>query len=545
METTYMRHTVPTRRLGTRAAALLLVTLTAVLLLTPATQVSAQAAGKAVIVGFHQAPGAAELALIAGLGGRVSYQYKYIPAVAATVPEAQVEVLRTDYRIAYVEDDSEAVFLAGKQVMDYGVGKVEAPGAWALGFRGQGVKVAIFDSGIDVDHPDLQDAVAGGINLFDDIGENPNNFDDCNGHGTHVAGIAGARDNGTGTVGVAPRVRLYAMRFFNCVGGGATLSRELRGLEWAINNGMQVINMSFGCCNIVIAGQAVFVPTRRQAEEQMMQAAYDRGVVLVASSGNASEPVVAFPAGYDTVIAVGATDEDDNLATFSSFGADQELTAPGVLNFSSFPVGFGQRTELRIDTDNGRELGPVAMQFAGLTKKGGVTNATIYAGLGTPGDFAGVDCRGKTALITRGAITFAEKTTNAMNAGCTAVVVHNNQPGNFNGTLGTETTADGRAWIPAVSISLEEGLDLKNQIDSRPTTTTLINVIGNHALLSGTSMAAPHVSGVAAVVLSKDPSLTPDQVRAILQQSADDKGSPNRDPVFGFGRVNARRAVEH
>jgi subtilisin family serine protease len=244
------------------------------------------------------------------------------------------------------------------------------------------------------------------------------------------------------------------------------------------------------------------------------------------------------------VIAVGATDDADNLATFSQWGEDQELTAPGVNNLSSYLVGQGQSTTLTVPTDNDRELEAIPLLFAGLTRKQGITTEAIYVGFGTPVEFAGVDCAGRTAVVSRGGTTFAEKTQAAMNAGCAAAVIHNHTPGNFNGTLGTETTSDGRAWIPVVSISLEEGLYLKDQIESRPTRTTLINVAGNLAMLSGTSMASPHAAGVAALVLSKNPTLSPDQVRTILRASAQDLGVPGWDPLFGYGRVNARRAVE-
>ena len=103
---------------------------------------------------------------------------------------------------------------------------------------------------------------------------------------------------------------------------------------------------------------------------------------------------------------------------------------------------------------------------------------------------------------------------------------------------------DGRAWIPAVSISLEEGLYLKEQIDSQPTSTTVLNTTGNLAILSGTSMASPHAAGVAALVLSKNPRLTPVQVRSTQRSSSNGLGTPGWDPVFGHGRVNAKRAVQ-
>jgi len=501
----------------------------------------AAAAETAVIVGFDAQSGADELALVESVGGTITHRYRYIAAVAATIPADEASTLADQPGVAYVVEDVQLYLLGGKrQTTDYGVSKIEAPAAWKLGFRGRGVKVGIFDSGIDLQHPDLR--VAGGVDLIGD----GNGFDDCNGHGTHVAGIVGALDNGKGTVGVAPDASLYAMRFFDCVGGGATKSRELQGLEWAIDNGMDVINMSFGCCSI---GGAVVTPLPDPAEEAMLNEAYERGIVLIAASGNSAvppaggpgEPVVSFPAGYASVVAVGATDENDELATFSSYGTDQELTAPGVSNLSSVPVGTGQTTDLTVDTDGERALDAIALQFAGLTGKRGLTASTIYAGLGTPVDYVG--CTGKTALVTRGGPTFAQKVEAAMNGGCAAVIIHNNQPGNFNGTLGTATAPDGRAWIPAVSISLDEGLYLKGQIDAGATTTTLLNVTGDYAQFSGTSMASPHASGVAALVTGKNPSLTPDEVRQILRSSSDDKGVPGWDPQYGYGRVNALEAV--
>ncbi|MBI4410606.1 MAG: S8 family serine peptidase, partial [Gemmatimonadetes bacterium] len=288
---------------------------------------------KDVLVGFTSAPGAAEIALIEGLGGRVTVQYRYIPVFAATIPADQEDALAADARVAYVEDDLEVQPLAGKQVTDWGVVKVDAAGAWSLGYRGQGVKVGIFDSGIDVDHPDL--GVVGGIDLVGD----GNGLDDCNGHGTHVAGIVGATDNGNHTVGVAPKAELYSMRFANCTWSGATISKMIQGLEWAIDNGMDVINMSFGFA----IGGLVSVPTAfSAAADAAFDRAYAAGVVLVAASGNSSAPYVGYPAAYPTVIAVGATDDADLLASFSQFGTEQELTAPGVNNLSSYLVGQGQ-----------------------------------------------------------------------------------------------------------------------------------------------------------------------------------------------------------
>ena len=484
-------------------------------------------AEKTVLVGFASHPGDAEAALIESLGGRVIHRYKYIPVLAAVIPAAQQDVLASASGVAYVNEDQVLRALGGKQITDYGVTLIGAPAAWKAGFAGQNVKVGIFDSGVDLEHPDLE--VAGGIDLVRD----GSGFDDCNGHGTHVAGIVSARNNGNHTVGVAPRTTIYSMRLLDCAGSGS-LVNMITGLEWAIDNGIQVINMSFG----IVLPTALF-----DAGDAALQAAYDRGIVLVGASGNSSTPYVSYPASHPAVIAVGATDDADLLATFSQYGTEQELTAPGVNNLASYPVGKGVATALTVDSDNGRELEAIALLFAGHTRKQGLTASTIYAGLGTAADFAAVDCTGKTALVMRGGTSFAEKTVAAMDAGCAAVIIHNHTPGNFNGTLGTATAPDGRAWIPAVSISLEEGLYLKEQIESRPTSTTVLNTTGNLAMLSGTSMASPHAAGVAALVLSKNPRLSPLQVRTILRGSANDLGTPGWDPVFGYGRVNADRAV--
>jgi subtilisin len=505
-----------------------------------------------VLIGFTSAPGAEQIALVQSFGGSVTRQFKYIPVFAATMPAAQRDLLAAVPGVAYIEDDRQLVLYGGKQIMDYGVSIIEAPGAWALGFAGQNVKVGIFDSGIDLDHPDL--VVAGGVDLVGD----GNGLDDCNSHGTHVAGIVGARNNGNHTVGVAPKAQLYAMRFFNCDGSGATTSREIAGIEWAIDNGMDVVNMSFGCCNVNVQGNTVHVPISNAAEEAIMNEAHARGIVLIAASGNSSvingnntnEPLIAYPAAYASVVAVGATDDSDMLSRFSQWGNDQELTAPGVSNLSSVPLGTGQASTLVVNGVLPDTLLSLPLQFAGMTTRAGITAPAVFAGLGTPEEFSGVNCVGRIAVVSRGGASgvfgsFADKTRAAQDAGCIGIVIHNNQPANFAGTLGTatDTLRGNRVWIPGVSISLADGLALDQKIQNGPTSLTLVNTQGNLAAFSGTSMASPHAAGVAALVLSRNPSLTPEQVRQVLRASSKDLGTPGWDPLFGYGRVNARQAV--
>jgi subtilisin family serine protease len=492
---------------------------------------SSSSSGPLLIVGFDAPPGAAEIALVQSLGGQVVHQYRYIPALAVRLPSASRSLLEGSPGVTYVANDGRVHLLStnrGKQVSDYGVRLIEAPAAWGLGARGQGVKVGIFDTGIALDHPDLE--VHGGIDLIGDgFG-----FDDCHGHGTHVGGIVAAKDNGHHTVGVAPRARLYAMRILNCEGSGS-FSAMIRGLEWAIDNEIQVVNMSFGG----------LLPTALDAAvDAILDVAYERGIVLVGASGNGSTPYISYPAAHPAVIAVGATDDADLIATFSQWGTEQELTAPGVNNLAPWLVGKGITTSLRVESDGGTELEAIALLYSGMTDRRGITAPAVYVGFGTLLDYQAVDCRGKVAVTMRGGPSFAEKAYEAMKAGCAGIAIHNHSPGNFNGTLGAERAPDGRAWLPAVSLTLDDGLYLKERIESGATTVNLLNAEGNLLMISGTSMASPHAAGVATLVLSRNPSLSNGQVRAILRSSAEDLGTPGWDPIFGHGRVNARRAVE-
>ena len=159
-------------------------------------------AEKTLLVGFAEMPGATEEALVASFGGVVEHKFKYVPVLQVRISAAQQEALTAAPGVAYVSENQPIELYGGKQYTDWGVEKIEAPAAWDAGYKGQGVKVAIFDTGIDLEHPDLE--VVGGYSVFPD----EPSVDDCNGHGTHVAGIVGAKNNGKNTVGVAPRVQI-------------------------------------------------------------------------------------------------------------------------------------------------------------------------------------------------------------------------------------------------------------------------------------------------------------------------------------------------
>ena len=193
----------------------------------------------------------------------------------------------------------------------WGVKRVNAPGVWDT-TMGEGVKVAVIDTGMDYNHPDLKDVYAGGYNAI--VSTNPP-LDD-QGHGTHVSGTIAAVRDAKGVVGVAPGVRLYAVKVLDAHGSGS-YSNIVDGIQWAVDNKMQVINMSLG------GGSGT------PALQKALAAADKAGVTIVCAAGNDSGPV-NYPAKYPQAIAVSASDPSDKLASFSSRGAEIAFIAPGV-----------------------------------------------------------------------------------------------------------------------------------------------------------------------------------------------------------------------
>ncbi len=217
------------------------------------------------------------------------------------------EILQ-DPDVQYVEVDQD-VALAAAAINDeipFGVQDVHAPTAWNETL-GQKVRIALLDSGI-APHKDLK--IAGGVAI---VGKN---YGDTNGHGTQVAGVIAAELNGKGIVGNAPKAELYAVRITE--GEQGKLSDAIIGLQWAIDNHMDIASMSFGFASY------------SQIFKEKVQEAYGKGMILIASSGNDGAEQILYPAKYSKVVAVGAVNKEHGKADFSNYGDDLELVAPGV-----------------------------------------------------------------------------------------------------------------------------------------------------------------------------------------------------------------------
>lgn len=250
----------------------------------------------------------------------------YLPGKAAErAILSQAEVLRIDEDVI-VEALAQGG-ITGKpapsqpaEVPPWGVNRIDADLVWVQ-TTGDPIKVAIIDTGIDVKHPDL---IANLIRGISTVGYTTS-YNDDNGHGTHVAGIVAAVDNEIGVIGVGPKIDLYAVKVLDRRGSGY-LSDVIEGLDWAIANGMQVVNMSLG------------TSAYNESFEVAIKKVNTAGIVQVAAAGNSgpSDNTVLYPAKFSEIIAVSATDSFDAIASWSSRGSEIDLAAPGVSIYSTY-----------------------------------------------------------------------------------------------------------------------------------------------------------------------------------------------------------------
>lgn len=373
----------------------------------------ALAADRDVIIGYHKPVGASENENVQSHGGTVKKDFHLIDAISASVPEDKIEEMKKDSRVKYVVNDT-IYRITDEYSSSWGVRYIGSQPVHNQNINGTGVKIAVLDTGIDFTHPDLTGSYKGG---YDFVNNDPVPWDDncheggfgnvC--HGTHVSGTIAAEHNGFGVVGVAPGASIYAVKVLDG-GGGGSASSIISGIEWANNSGMNIISMSFG------------KDENNTAMLDAVNAAYNSGILLVASGGNTYGGSVVYPAAYDSVIAVTAIDQNGQKADLSPKGQKIEVAAPGVN-----------------------------------------INSTICI------------------------------TANAFATSC-----------------------------------LQEG----------------------YGLLSGTSMAAPHVSGEAALIFSTNfPDVNGDghrdnkDVRQIIDNTAFDTGVPGRDDIYGYGIVDVSKAL--
>ncbi|SDL21619.1 subtilisin [Geoalkalibacter ferrihydriticus] len=284
----------------------------------PAAQTQATQT-KEYLVGFHSPALAAEQGKALGKDRRSNRSMRRLPILTLALDEAEAEALGRNPGVAYIEENRwvQAIdpTLGAEYSNSWGVTHIGGMSVHEKGYFGQGVRIAVLDTGIDYTHPDLMFRYAGGYNfVFDDA--DPMD-DSSSSHGTHTAGIIAAELNGIGVVGVAPRARLYGVKVLDGAGFG-TLEWLIAGIDWAIDNQMDIINLSLAF--------DLDSPAVRDACDR----AFAAGILLVAAAGNTNGSAALYPAAYDSVIAVNATSGDDQLAAISAIDPRIELAAPGV-----------------------------------------------------------------------------------------------------------------------------------------------------------------------------------------------------------------------
>jgi len=453
----------------------------------------------------------------------------------------------------------------------WGLPMIRAPEAWAAGKDLPEVVVAVIDSGIDYTHPDLQDAMwinrleVDGLPGWDDdrngcvddyhgcdfagpyqfslVDDRDGDPADIDGHGTHVAGIVGARiDNGRGIAGIARNVCLMALK----VQADDSLEEMeswdiIRAIGSAMDNGAKIVNCSFG-------GEE-----DSREERDAFHSLEDKGILTICAAGNDgsdNDVTPMYPASYpfDNIISVAAGDQIGALAGFSNYGAASvDVMAPGV---SILSAGDDcSYTEARVSCASEGQPAITSkyawgMVYAGTTSPEGLTGHAYDCGLGYPDEFpAGI--QNFIALIKRGPADppffFSEKVEYAMAAGAIGVIIYDHTPGteHFCGTLGED-----RQWIPVVFVPKEDGESMLNL--SFPVEATVVNSMTDssefYAYKDGTSMAAPAVAGVAAMMLGRNPSLSYLDLKSRLLESVQPVPSL-AGKIRAEGRIDAFSAL--
>jgi len=408
------------------------------------------------------------------------------------------------------------------------------------GFDGSGIVVSIIDTGIDLNHPDLEGKIIGGYDFVD----NDEMPEDTNGHGTQVAGIIAANGN---LKGIAPNSKILMYKVSE---DGESVPSHLiiKAIEKSIEDGADIINISLG------------INQTNTKIDQAVNKAIRNNIFVVTAAGNFGPELntIGSPGINPNAITVGATFNNVTNSLVSTFEIEGKT-------FNVFPM---------VGTQSLAEP---------------ITSQIIFGKYGRVHDLLENNFEGSILLIERGSdieneiVYFSDKEKNAADVGAKAIVVYNNKPGIFFGELIHEYVDEGyNPTIPALSLSREDGLLIKEILQSdtkgvldvfyhpdfvayfssrgpvspfyiKPDlvapgafiNTTDIN--GNYKISSGTSFAAPHVAGTAALILQKNPQLSPQELKSILMTTSEIVYDQFDDrfpiEVSGNGRIDASKAI--
>lgn len=457
------------------------------------------------------------VAAIRSAGGRVALELPKYSAVAAYLPKPAISGLARNPNVAYIEPDPRRYPVS--QTTPYGINMVQAN--LLSDANASDMKVCMIDSGFYTGHEDLPSAGVTGVSLV------PGALwdEDGLGHGTHTAGTIVALNNGVGVVGILPNgyLRIHEVRVFGDDGFfyASGLAQALSECQAA---GANVVNMSLG------GDYPNFT------EELAFNDAYDGGVLSVAAAGNGGNGNYFYPASYDSVVSAAAVDGTPIHAGFSQFNDQVELSAPGVQVLSTVPYNEHDTLTVGSQVFQGNWIQNAARSTSGVS--GALANGALCTATNTAWN-------GNVVICERGDISFFDKVMNVQNSGGVAAVIYNNEGinGNFFGTLGDGNSSS----IPAISLGKADGQAVVADLIGQAGTVVswVEEPASGYERWNGTSMATPHVSGVAALVWSHYPNCSNVEIRSALDATAQDLGAAGRDVYFGFGLVQAKAAYDY
>lgn len=441
-----------------------------------------------------------------------------------------ISSLKKNKKVRSVEPDHKRYFMAQNQ--PWGISNTQSN--LINDNSAANMKVCIIDSGYQQSNPDLNANNATGTN-----NSGTGNWYQAGGsHGTHVAGTIAAVNNSEGVVGILPNtnVNLHIVKVFNESGWGYT-GELIDAVNTCVTNGAKVINMSLGG-----AGST-------NAEKNALQAAADAGILLIAASGNDGDATLSYPASYDAVVAVGAVDQNGQHAEFSQYTSQVEIAAPGEAILSTV-AGDGRLGYITVgSTTYGNDNVVPQTHYIQSGSNFVVSNVDGSAN----GELASCTISGSSYSCSNvnGNICLAERNGNQVgssypeinpakacaDAGASGVIVYSDsaRPGLQNPFL-VDATSD--VTVPTVSVNRTLGQQLMSQLGTSASLT--VNGSQNYAYYNGTSMATPHVTGVAALAWSNNPNCSATHVRNALKNTAVDLETAGRDDKTGYGLVQAK-----
>ena len=501
-----------------RTRAIIAVAFCAAILTGTPTQ--ADPAEQRYIVKFKQGAAPAATAALNSAGAGIARRLDPQNAAAAHIPDAALAGLRNNPNIEYIEPDPLRYPMAGTQIVPYGIKLVEANQVSDVNAGNR--TVCIIDSGYSLGHEDLP-----GNNVVTGTSDpsGAGNWDVDNfGHGTHVAGTLAAFSNTVGVLGTLPSgyAKLHIVKVFDDAGDFTYSSDLINALNVCTSPPVDanIVNMSLGC-----SGSGCYSLT----EEIAFIGAYADGVLSVAAAGNGGNTAYSYPASYDSVISVAGVDSAMGHYTSSQRNDQVELAAPGLIVRSTVQSGTGMEESV--------VAGNVAYEAKAMVGSPDLSATGELADCGIA-ETACQSVTGKICLIKRDQTTlFANSVLNCEAGNGIGAVIYNDRPGLIWGTLaGTPTT------IPSVGVSDTDGPGLVARLGQTVTVNTTAG--GNYSYFNGTSMATPHVAGVAALIWSHDPSATNQDVRDALVATAMDLGDAGKDDYFGWGLIQAKAALD-